>query len=187
MNWQNNISDLYSVLENLSIKNEQGNELKHDEGFSLWEELTLDIRRTDNRVFFIGNGASASMSSHFAADLAKNGKIQTEVFTDLSLLTAIANDISFEQVFAEPLKLKMAKGDMLVAISSSGNSPNVLRGAETARTLEGTVITLSAMKESNALRKLGDLNFYVPARTYGLAETGHAAILHCWMDSLETD
>ncbi len=187
MNWQNNISELYSVLENLSIQNRQGSELGHDQGFSLWKKLTLDIRNTNKRVFFIGNGASASMSSHFAADLAKNGKVFTEVFTDLSLITAIANDISYEQIFAEPLKLKMAKGDMLVAISSSGNSPNVLRGAETAATLEGTIITLSAMKENNALRKLGDLNFYIPAQTYGLAETGHAAILHCWMDSVETN
>lgn len=81
----------------------------------------------------------------------------------------------------------MVVGDMLVAISSSGNSPNVLSGAETARKLGGAVITLSAMKEENALRKLGVLNFYIPGQTYGLAETGHAAILHFWMDLVEME
>ncbi len=127
------------------------------------------------------------MASHSAVDLAKNGRIRTEIFTDVSLITAIANDISYEQIFVEPLMLKMIEGDMLVAISSSGNSQNVLRGAETARNLGGIVITLSAMKSENALRKLGDLNFYVPAQTYGFAETGHAAVLLFWIDQVIGD
>ena len=182
MIWRDNISKLTAILEKLSIHDKEGNEIALDEGFSLWKKLTMKVRKSGNRAFFIGNGASASMASHFAADLGKNGRILTEVFSDLSLITAIANDISYDQVFAEPLKLKMTGGDMLVAISSSGNSPNVLRGAEKARELEGVIVTLSAMSEENALKKLGDLNFYVPAQTYGLAETAHAAILHYWVD-----
>ncbi len=166
MNWQRNISELSSIFQKLSIQNRDGSEIGIDEGFSLWKEQTLRIRTSKNRVFFIGNGASASMASHFAADLAKNGKVLTEIFTDLSLITAIANDISYEQVFSEPFRWKMAEGDVLVAISSSGNSPNVIRGAETARELGGTVVTLSAMNAENALRKLGNMNFYIPARTY---------------------
>lgn len=185
MNWQNNINSLSGVLEALSIRDKQGNELTHDEGFSFWKELALKVRNSRNRVFFIGNGASASMASHFAADLQKNGSVITEVFTDLSLITAIANDMSYNQVFAKPLRQRMVVGDMLVAISSSGNSPNILQGVETARELEGFVTTISAMNEENSLRQLGELNFYVPAQTYGLAETAHAAILHYWMDLIE--
>ena len=75
---------------------------------------------------------------------------------------------------------------MVVAISSSGNSPNIIRAVHQAKELGGTVITISAMNEDNAIRKLGDLNFYVPAKTYGLAETAHAAILHFWMDLVES-
>ena len=100
-------------------------------------------------------------------------------------MTALANDISYEEVYAEPLRWNMKAGDMLVAISSSGNSPNIVRAVKTAQSLNGTVVTLSAMGEDNAIRRLGDLNFYVPAQTYGLAETAHAAILHYWMDMIE--
>jgi D-sedoheptulose 7-phosphate isomerase len=124
------------------------------------------------------------MSSHFAADLSKNVGLPTEVFTDLAQITALANDLSFEEVFSEPLRLRMAPGDMLVAVSSSGNSPNVVQGTKTAREKEGVIITLSAMDPKNKIRQLGDLNFYVPAQTYGLAETSHAAILHFWLDQM---
>ena len=130
----------------------------------------------------IGNGASASMASHFAADLAKNARLHTEVFSDLSLVTAIANDMGYENVFSEPLSRRAAAGDLLVAISSSGRSPNVLRAVQVARKLKLAVVTLSGMDEQNPLRAAGDLNFFVPAKTYGLAETCHFSILHHWMD-----
>jgi len=182
--WPSYISQLNTILSQLSVRDAEQKEIGLESAFSLWKELTLKVHASRNSVFFIGNGASASMASHFAADLAKNGLVRTEVFTDLSLMTAIANDISYDQVFADPLRLRMTGGDMLVAISSSGNSPNVLRGVEVARELKGTVVTLSAMREQNSLRKLGDLNFYVPGQTYGLAETCHAAILHFWVDQI---
>jgi len=185
--WPTYISQLNDILSRFSVRDAGNNEVGREVGFSLWKDLTVGLRSSGNRAFFIGNGASASMASHFAADLAKSGRILTEVFTDLSLITATANDIAYKQVFAEPLRFRMSEGDMLVAISSSGTSPNVVRGAQTANELGGTVITLSAMREGNPLRKLGNLNFYISAQTYGLAETGHAAILHYWMDMVEVE
>jgi len=185
MKWQDNVRRLMAVLEQLSVWDVNGREIGLDEGFDIWCALTREVRRSNKTIFLIGNGGSASMASHFSADVAKNRRVRSEVFTDPSLITAVANDISFEQVFAEPLRRKMSAGDMLVVISSSGNSPNVLRGAEAARELKGSVVTLSAMDKGNSLRRLGDLNFYIPARTYGFAETGHAAILHYWIDRLE--
>jgi D-sedoheptulose 7-phosphate isomerase len=166
----------------MSVQDGQQNELVSESAFSFWHDWTIEIRKQRKCIFLIGNGASASMASHFAADMAKNGRVYTHTFTDLCLLTALANDICYDQVFAEPLRWRMSEGDMLVAISSSGNSPNVLRAVEAARSLGGTAVTLSAMRTDNALRKMGNLNFYVPAQTYGLAETAHAAILHHWMD-----
>lgn len=124
------------------------------------------------------------MASHVSADLAKNAHVHTEVFTDLSLITAIANDISFDEVFAEPLRRRMKTGDMLVAISSSGQSKNILQAVATAKELGGRTITLSAMKPENPLRRQGELNLYVSAQTYGLAETCHAAVLHYWIDTI---
>ena len=180
--WKTHNTNLFNLMNQLTVMDDKHKEVDQNQGFSRWVAETVRIRDNGNRVYFIGNGASASMSSHFSADLFKNGRVLTEVFTDLSLMTAYANDIAFDRVFAEPLKLKMKPGDMLVAISSSGNSPNVLRGAETAQQMGGFVVTLSAMKEENSLRKHGNLNFYVPAQTYGNAETCHSAILHYWLD-----
>jgi D-sedoheptulose 7-phosphate isomerase len=125
------------------------------------------------------------MASHFAADLAKNARLHTQVFSDLSLITAISNDMGYEHVFAEPLRRRGQPSDMLVAISSSGSSPNILAVADVAREIGSTVVTLSAMKSSNPLRTKGKLNIYLPADTYGEAETAHAAALHWWMDLVQ--
>jgi D-sedoheptulose 7-phosphate isomerase len=184
--WKQNISSLYNLIESLSILDSQGNFLDPDEAFSQLTKLTFQVNSEGGTIYFLGNGASASMASHFAADMAKTGGIRTMVFTDLSLLTAVANDVSYEDVYAEPLKWYMKSKDMVVAISSSGNSPNIVRAVQQAKEFGGTVITVSAMKEDNAIRKFGDLNFYVPAKTYGFAETAHAAILHYWMDMVES-
>ena len=185
--WQQNINDLYGLLEDLSVWDSQGTDLNADEAFFRLTELTSCARFDGACIYFIGNGASASMASHFAADMAKTGSVRTMVFTDLSLLTAIANDVSYEDVYAEPLKWYMKRKDMVVVISSSGNSPNIVRAVAQAKDLGGSIITISAMNENNAIRKLGNLNFYVPAKTYGFAETAHAAILHFWMDLVEAN
>lgn len=183
MGWATNINAIQDCLNALSatigITNE---EINCDIAFEQWKEWTQNIRRRKRTIYLIGNGASASMASHISADLAKNAYVHTEVFSDLSLLTALGNDLGYEEVFAEPLRRRMNDGDMLVAISSSGLSPNILRAVKTAISLGGFVVTLSGKKPDNTLRNLGILNFYVPAPSYGLAETCHAAILHHWVD-----
>lgn len=182
MNWSKNFENLKSNLLSLSSRNGIREKVDPDSAFVQWKDLTLQIRKARKTVFFIGNGASASMASHISADLAKNAHIRTEVFSDLSLITAIANDLGYKEVFAEPLRRRMSEHDMLVAISSSGQSANILRGVKEAKRLGGIVVTLSAMNPENNLRSQGLLNFYIPAKTYGMAETCHAAILHYWMD-----
>lgn len=183
--WKTEIDKLSSILYKLSFLGYDGAEYSADEGFKIWQELTIDVREKKRSIYLIGNGASASMASHFAADLAKNAHLHTEVFSDLSLITAISNDIGYEWVFSEPLQRRAKKGDMLVAISSSGNSKNILCAAEIARKIGLKIITLSAMSPQNPLRSSGSLNIYLPAQTYGYAETCHAAILHHWMDMVE--
>jgi len=180
--WSINVDEIEKSLLSLTATNCDGKPLDIEAAFALWVDWTVQIREQKRTIFLIGNGASASMASHVAADLAKNVHVHAEVFSDLSLITAIANDISFNEVFAEPLRRRMKSGDMLVAISSSGQSVNVLKAAEEARKLDGSMVTLSAMKGDNPLTSKGDLNFYVPAATYGMAETCHAAILHYWID-----
>ena len=180
--WDSHIEEIRRTLRLFSATDSLGQDISPDQAFERWKEHTLAIRENRKTIYLIGNGASASMASHISADLAKNAQIHTEVFSDLSLITAVANDLSFEQVFAEPLRRRMAEGDLLVAISSSGQSPNVLNAAREAMLRGGLVITLSAMRPDNLLRSSGMLNFYIPAARYGLAETCHAAVLHYWID-----
>jgi D-sedoheptulose 7-phosphate isomerase len=187
MKWAEKVSVLGSLLELVEITDRSGTPLDTDAGFERWIEMTRAARRGQRTVYFAGNGASASMASHFSADLAKNGRVHTEVFTDPALVTAIANDMGYDHVFAEPLRRRGRTGDVFVAVSSSGSSANILAGAETAHALDVQVVSLSAMDAANPLRRRGDLNFYVPAKTYGDAETSHAAILHHWMDAMALD
>jgi D-sedoheptulose 7-phosphate isomerase len=162
-----------------------GNSIPIDEAFTHWRDLALATANSANAVYIVGNGASASMASHFSADLAKNGCLHTQVFTDCSLMTAVANDLGYEQVFAEPLRRRGRNGDLLVAVSSSGRSPNVLLAAATARELGISVVTLTGKSTENPLKTAGDINFHVPAETYGMVETCHAALLHWWMDLVQ--
>ena len=180
--WPQHVEEIRSLLARVACSDGSSQNLEIDAAFTRWRELAEECRTARRAIYLIGNGASASMASHFAADLAKNARLHTEVFSDLSLVTAIANDMGYETVFSEPLSRRAAAGDLLVAISSSGRSPNVLRAVQVARKLKLAVVTLSGMDEQNPLRAAGDLNFFVPAKTYGLAETCHFSILHHWMD-----
>lgn len=182
--WRSYSDRLNSILNALSIRDASGREIDHASGMSLWREKTLRVRDLKKTIYFAGNGASASMASHFSADLQKNGRIHTSVFTELSLMTAYANDLSYDEVFAAPLRLWMQTDDMLVVISSSGESINLLQAVRAARDIGGGIVTLTAMSPENSLRQSGDINLYIPADTYGMAETAHAALLHYWADML---
>jgi len=185
--WQEQVGQFAELLAGMCFSDDAGRPVDADEGFRRWRDWAVDLRRRRGVIYLVGNGASASMASHYATDLAKNGGLHTQVFTDASLVTAIGNDIGYDQVFAEPLRGRGRSGDMLVAISSSGRSPNVLAAAEVARSLEMTIVTLSAKAPDNPLRATGRLNIYLPAHTYGLAETCHAAALHWWMDLVQLE
>lgn len=180
--WSQAIAALSHVLSSACFTDAEGANLDADAGFDLWTRETVTLRERRRTLFLVGNGASASMASHFSADLAKNAHVHTEVFTDLSLLTAISNDMGYEHVYAEPLTRRARPGDMLVAISSSGRSPNILAAVDIAKRVGLTVVTLSAMSPENPLRRGGTLNVYLRCQTYGEAETGHAMVLHHWMD-----
>jgi len=183
--WRQNVDQFHSLLAGMVLTGRDGAVLDTDKAFTDWAGQTVKIRETNRSIYLIGNGASASMASHFSADLAKNAQLHAQVFSDLSLITAISNDIGYDQVFAEPLRRRANPGDMLVAISSSGKSPNIIAAVEVAREKKMTIVSLSAMSPGNPLRASGDLNIYVAAAQYGAAESAHAAALHWWMDLVQ--
>jgi D-sedoheptulose 7-phosphate isomerase len=145
-----------------------------------------EAHRAGRRVFMIGNGGSAATASHLAVDLGKT--ILSEPATDrrfriMSLtdnvpwITAIANDIGYDQTFAEQLRNLMDPGDVLVAISGSGNSPNVLRAIETARAAGGVVLAFLGQGGGHA-RELVDDYVLVPSDAYAVIEDVHCVIGH---------
>ncbi len=140
-------------------------------------------QRARARIFFIGNGGSAGICSHMAADWMKNGGFAAAALNDGAALTCLGNDLGFDQVFAGQIRMHGRAGDVLIAISSSGNSPDILKAVEAAREAKMEVVTLSGFKPDNKLRRLGDLNFYVPSERYGFVEISHLALCHAVLDA----
>ena len=104
--------------------------------------------------------------------------------TDNSILTCLANDYGYEKVFSEGLKTLFTGNDMLIAVSSSGSSKNIVNAAESAIQKGGKVITFSGFRDSNPLRSLGDYNFWLNSTNYGKVEIGHAMLLHILTDEI---
>ena len=144
----------------------------------------IRTREVHGKLFFIGNGGSAAIASHMTADFLKNGSMRTVSLYDVALLTCLGNDYGYEQVFAKSLGRLMKKDDLLVAISSSGNSPNIVEAIQTAHMKEGSVITFSGFRADNRIRSMGNWNVYVPAEHYGMVESIHTVFLQQIVDEL---
>jgi D-sedoheptulose 7-phosphate isomerase len=180
--YQSYVSSMDCALRCLKITDITGKSLSHDEGFDQLCTMTRKVGDNGRKQYLCGNGASAAFANHMALDWTKNGGIPTHSFSDSALLTATGNDLGYEEVFSAPLSWYAKPGDQLVAISSSGNSPNIVRTIRVAREKEMGVITFTGLKPDNACRALGDLNLYIPAKTYGIVECAHQILLHVWLD-----
>ena len=145
-------------------------------------DLCHGAHDSGGKVMFIGNGGSMGIATHMAVDFSKNGGMRAMAFGDGAVLTCLGNDLGYENVFARQIEWHGRAGDVLIAISSSGKSPNILNGVQAARSRGGTIVTFSGFREDNPLRKAGDVNFYVRAMEYGFVEVAHQAILHAILD-----
>lgn len=177
--YMNTLSQALSLTEISDLK---GDYLDQENAMLVLCQMSEKLRDNNATLFFIGNGASAAMASHMAADFCKNGRIRSLSFNDIALMTAVSNDVSYVESFSVPLKRFAQKDDLLITVSSSGNSPNIIQAILAARQIGIPVVTFSGMERTNKSRKLGDLNIYFPANSYGLVEAGHQALLHCWLD-----
>lgn len=147
-------------------------------------EEAVTIVKNSKRIFFIGNGGSNSICSHMMEDFAKMGRFPTFAFSDAALITCYANDYGYEKAIEEWLKVHFIQGDLLVAVSSSGESKNILNAAAYVNSVNKNVITLSGFKNGNSLSKLGKVNFHLPASNYGIVECFHQVILHVVLDTV---
>jgi len=147
-------------------------------------EQIFKAYKNNHNVFVFGNGGSAALASHFACDLAKgtatNGlpRLRAIALTDnIPMLTAWANDSGYEDIFAEQMLGHIQAGDVALAISGSGNSPNVIRGLEVARQAGATLIALTGY-EGGAVKNLCDLCLVVPSDNMQHIEDAHLSVAH---------
>ncbi len=183
---KNRTESYFEVLTSLPLRSQVTDASgRHLELNGFFEQACVLARQTHdsgNTLMFIGNGGSAAIASHMANDFCKNGKMRAVCFNDGAALTCLGNDYGYDEVFAYPIGLHGNAGDLLVAISSSGNSQNILNGVNAARERGIHVITLSGFQPDNKLRKLGDYNVYVPSGEYGFVEVTHQALCHAFID-----
>ncbi len=176
------INDFKALLEGIEVS-AQGKKLDYAAGIEQSVEYVREVQSANRKIMLLGNGGSAGITSHMAADFWKNGKVRATAFNDSSLLTCISNDLSFEQVFSAPIEMFADKGDLALCISSSGSSKNILNAAEQAKKSGCKVITFSGFKGDNPLRELGDINFYTHSYSYGFVENLHQLIIHNILDA----
>lgn len=148
-------------------------------------EILLDARNCGATVFFIGNGGSASSASHFANDLAIGTNEYDNPFrvislTDnVSIITALGNDYGYDEVFVRQLRVLGKKGDVLVGISASGNSPNVLKAFDYALSIGIKTVAITAF-DGGKMKDMADDVIHVPTapKEYGPAEDAHMVLDH---------
>ncbi|AGS80891.1 phosphoheptose isomerase [Caulobacter phage Cr30] len=162
-----------------------------------WENAFNTLRKAiecKQRIFLIGNGGSAAIANHFATDFMKGIATDTWVkpkvislASNVPLITAIGNDIGFEQIFKYQLDSLSQVDDVLISISSSGNSPNIVQAIGWAKKNYMTTISLSGFDPENNANSLADIKLHVPVKNYGIVEDAHSAILHSLSQSLRKE
>ena len=169
--WLKNYLELYNntIIDEGAINN-----------LADFKELIFEAKSNGNKIIFVGNGGSAAISSHCAVDMTKNAGIRAVNFNEADLITCFANDYGYENWVVKALEFYSNKGDLVVLISSSGSSQNMVNAAKVAKQLKLKIITFTGFDKKNPLNRLGDLNFWVNSRAYNVIEMTH----HIWILSV---
>lgn len=141
------------------------------------KELFQKTHRVGKKNIFIGNGGSAAMASHCAVDFTKNAGIRCVNFNEADLITCFANDFGYESCFQKALEFYADEGDVVVLVSSSGKSPNILKAADYANAKGLYLVTLTGFSGDNPLASKGQLNLSLNSRAYNIIEMTH----HIWL------
>ncbi len=173
---------LASFLTETGVTSGSGEVLELADAVSQVMAQARSAHAAGNELIFVGNGGSAAIASHMATDYSKNGNIRSLALNDSSMLTCLGNDLGYDRVFAKQIELHARPGDLLIAISSSGRSANILNAVKAARAAKCAVVTFSGFTPDNPLRRLGDINFYLASDRYGFVEIGHLTICHAILD-----
>jgi D-sedoheptulose 7-phosphate isomerase len=138
------------------------------------------LLKNKNKIILIGNGGSASISSHVAVDFTKITGKRAVCFNEANLITCFANDYGYSNWVAKSLKFFAMPGDIIILISSSGKSENLIRACQFAKKNKIFVATFTGFKKNNPISKLGNINFWINSNKYNIIEMVH----HIWLVSL---
>ena len=146
-------------------------------------DLLKNVNSAGKKTLIFGNGGSAALASHFSVDLTKNAGLRCVNFNEADLITCFANDYGFERWVEKAVDFYGDEGDLLIVISSSGSSKNMLNGVKAARNGNfQAVVTLSGFAEDNPLCQLGDINLWIDSRAYNFVENIHQVWLLAIVD-----
>lgn len=178
------LEELIEKLNAVQIWHEGHLTSDYNEGMQVLIDTFSCLKERQQNLFFIGNGGSSAIASHMTADFMKNGGMNTYSLYDNAVTTCMGNDYGYEFVFSKPLEFLAKPNDLLVAISSSGNSANIINAINTAQNKGAYVITFTGFKTDNPVKNLGNINVYVPSERFGIVESIHNLILQQIVDSI---
>jgi len=138
------------------------------------KEVLLDIKKNNSKVMIFGNGGSAAIASHVSVDLTKNAGIRCSNYNESDLITCFANDYGYERWIEQAINFYADEKDVLILISSSGKSENMINACAAAKRKKITkIITFTGHEKNNPLSKLGDINFWINSKAYNFVENTH--------------
>ena len=132
-------------------------------------QLILNVKKKNNKIIIAGNGGSAAIASHFSVDMTKNGNVRCVNFNESDLITCFANDYGYENWLKQALKFYSDKGDLVILISASGNSKNMVNAAKFINNKRNTLVTYTGFNGKNKLSKYGNLNFTVNSKVFNFS------------------
>jgi len=139
--------------------------------------LISSAKEKNAKVLFFGNGGSAAIASHLSVDLMRSLNIRGLNFNEADLITCFSNDFGYAEWIAKTIALHADTGDVVVLVSSSGESQNIINAAKAAKEMGLDLVTFSGFDANNSLRKLGVMNFWVNSENYNVVEMTH----HIWL------
>ena len=167
------LADYLNKLSKLMI------DCDHEDFFKIIKILR-QVKKNKKKVILVGNGGSAAMASHVSVDLTKLCKIRAVNFNEADLLTCFSNDYGYENWVQKALSFYADKDDLLICISSSGESKNIINGVKFGKKIGCKVITLTGFDKKNKVKKIGDVNLWVESKNYNIIEMTH----HVWLLSI---
>ena len=145
--------------------------------FQIFLNLILSIKKKNKKIIIIGNGGSAAIASHVAVDFTKAANVRAKNFNEADLITCFANDYGYENWVTNALKMYADPKDLIILISSSGKSKNIINAAKFLKVKNFSFVTFSGFSKKNELKKIGKINFWVNSKHYNIVEMVH----HIWL------